>query len=460
MVIVFFICLITAVTLEYRILKINIIFFFLLLIFCRVNQLFKGCVRGFATGLRGISKNCPGREARKTAAVTVKNNRKRNILFNRDLLIIFGVTLVSAMGVTSIAPAFPRISSSLGLSEEEVVMLITVFTFPGIVLSPVMGILADRFGRKRVIVPSIFLFGIAGAACAFTDNYRLLLIFRLLSGVGGAALGGLSQAIIGDMFDGEQRSSALGYNASVLGVGTMVYPAIGGALALLGWNYPFLLSLLALPAGLMVWFGLGNPEPSGSAPMRAYAAAALRFIRTRGVLPAFAATLSTFILLYGGLLAYFPFLMHGRFAAQPSTIGLMLAATSLTTIIGSFHLGGALRRFRPRTIVTVSFFLYAVSFWLMVHAGSLLFMLLPMLIYGLANGINIPCVQNLLSGSVPMEYRGAFMSFNSTVLRLGQTVGPVCAGAAFMSRGMNGILYASIVFSLVSMAALVIFIKD
>ena len=373
---------------------------------------------------------------------------------------MFGVTLVSAMGVTSIAPAFPRIAASLRLSEREVVMLITVFTFPGIVLSPVMGVLADRFGRKKVIVPSIFLFGIAGVACGLTDNYRLLLAFRLLSGVGGASLGGLNQTVIGDMFEGERRNSALGYNASVLGIGTMAYPAIGGALALLGWNYPFFLSLLAFPAGLLVCFGLRNPEPSGRLPMAAYAAEALRAVRAGGVMPAFAATLSTFILLYGGLLAYFPFLMHNRFGAQPSTIGLMLAATSLTTIIGSFHLGGALRRFRPRTIIVASFFMYAASFALMIHAATMPFLLVPMLIYGLANGINIPCVQMLLSGCAPMEYRGAFMSFNSTVLRLGQTAGPVFAGAAFACSGIDSVLYASMAFALVSMVSLALFIRN
>jgi MFS transporter, ACDE family, multidrug resistance protein len=389
----------------------------------------------------------------------VTNDRERHILFNRDLLIIFGVTLVSAMGVTSIAPAFPSIAGSLGLSVEEVVMLITVFTFPGIVLSPVMGILADRFGRKKVIVPSIFLFGVAGAACGFTDNYRLLLAFRFLSGIGGASLGGLSQTIIGDMFEGERRSAALGYNGSVLGIGTMVYPAIGGALALLGWNYPFFLSLLAIPAGLLVWFRLRNPEPSGRMMIGAYAAAALRAVRAGGVLPAFAATFLTFILLYGGLMAYFPFLMHARFSAPPSTIGLMLAATSLTTIIGSFNLGGALRRFRPGTIVVASFFMYALSFVLMIYARTMPLMLVPMLIYGLANGINIPCVQTLLSGSVPMEYRGAFMSLNSMVLRMGQTAGPVLAGVAFAQGGVNGVLYASMAFALVSMAALAPFIR-
>lgn len=388
------------------------------------------------------------------------NNRERNILINRELLIIFGITLVSAMGVTSIAPAFPHIARSLHLSEKEVVMLITAFTFPGIFLAPVMGILADRIGRKKVIVPSLFLFGVAGAACACTDNYRLMLAFRFLAGVGGASLGGLNQTVIGDMFDGDQRSSALGYNASVLGVGMMAYPAIGGALALLGWRYPFLLSLLALPVAMMVWLGLRNPEPAGRESFRAYTAAAMRFTGAGKVLPAFAATLTTFILLYGGLLAYFPFLMQERFDARPSTIGLLLAATSLTTIIGSFHLGGALRRFRPRTIVVVSFFMYAAAFWLMLHAHNIALMLIPMLIYGLANGINIPCVQTLVSGSVPMEYRGVFMSFNSMVLRLGQTAGPLCAGAAYGAWGMSGMLYAAIAFALASLVALAVFIRE
>ena len=388
------------------------------------------------------------------------NNRGRTILFNRNLLIIFGVTLVSVTGVTSIAPAFPHIARSLSLSEEEVVMLITVFTFPGIFLAPVMGILADRIGRKKVIVPSLLLFGVAGAACAFTDSYRLILLFRLLAGVGGASLGGLNQTVIGDMFEGERRNAALGYNASVLGIGTMAYPAIGGALALLGWSYPFLLSLLALPVAFLVWLGLDNPEPSKRVPMRAYTAAALGFISAGKTVPAFAATLSTFILLYGGLLAYFPFMMHDRFGARSSTIGLMLAATSLTTIIGSFNLGGALRRFRPRTILVVSFFMYAVSFMLIMHARSMAFMLVPVLIYGLANGINIPCVQTLLTGSVPMEYRGIFMSFNSMVLRLGQTAGPVFAGIAFVTWGMNGVLYSAAAFALVSLVSLAIFIRE
>ena len=184
--------------------------------------------------------------------------------------------------------------------------------------------------------------------------------------MGASALGGLNQTIIGDMFSGEERTAALGYNASVLGVGTMIYPALGGALALLGWNYPFLLSVLALPMGVLVMLGLKNPEPAAALPLREYLAGAARSAADREIVPSYLATLATFILLYGALLAYFPFLMHSRFNASPSIIGLMLAATSVTTIIGAFNLGWISRRFASKTIIVASFVMYAVAILLVL----------------------------------------------------------------------------------------------
>ncbi len=385
--------------------------------------------------------------------------RDWHILLGRELQIVFGITLVSAIGVTSIAPAFPSMAKELGLTEGEVVMLITVFTFPGIILAPVMGILADRFGRKKVIVPSLLLFGMAGGACAFATDYSALLALRFVNGVGASALGGLGQTIISDIFAGKDRTAALGYNASVLGVGTMIYPALGGALALLGWNYPFLMAALALPMGIIVLLGLRNPEPAAPPPLRRYLSGALRSAADRDVLPAYFATLATFILLYGALLSYFPFLMHQRFNASSSTIGLMLAATSVTTIISAFNLGWISRRFGPKTIITVSFVAYAASIVLVLLADSLWLMIIPVLLYGLANGLNIPCIQTHLSKSAPMEYRGAFMSVNSMVLRLGQTAGPVLSGVAFHAWGMEGVFYCSAAFSIVSFVILVLLLK-
>lgn len=390
----------------------------------------------------------------------VTDTRTRRIFLKRDLQIIFGITLISVIGVNSIAPALPMIARDLRLSGSEVVMLITIFTLPGIFLSPVMGVLADRFGRKRVIVPSLFLFGMAGTACAFTDNFHILLALRFANGVGAASLGGLNQTVIGDMFSGPDRAAALGYNASVLNVGTMVYPAIGGALALIGWNYPFLLAALALPMAALVLRYLKNPEPSAVPPIRRYLSGAINSVSDGGIMPAYLATLAAFILLYGALLAYFPFLLHARFGASSSTIGLMLAATSVTSMIGAMNLGRISRRFSYKSIITASFVMYAAAFCAILFINSIWLMIVPVMLYGFANGINIPGIQTFLSGNAPMEFRGVFMSMNSMVLRLGQTLGPIFTGIAFHSWGMEGVFYSSALFAAASFIVLAVLLKS
>ena len=91
---------------------------------------------------------------------------QRRLLFDPNLRIIFAVTLMAVLGVSSVTPAFPAVMAALGIPSSRVGLLISVFTVPGVLLTPLMGILADRLGRKAVLLPSLVLFAIAGAACS------------------------------------------------------------------------------------------------------------------------------------------------------------------------------------------------------------------------------------------------------------------------------------------------------
>ncbi|MFW5705665.1 MAG: MFS transporter, partial [Bacteroidota bacterium] len=104
--------------------------------------------------------------------------RQPRLIFQINMQIIFAITLIAVMGVASITPAFPKIRDALGLTNQQVGSLITVFTLPGIFLNPVLGVLADRYGRKTIIVPSLFIFAVAGTACAFAEEFNTLLILR------------------------------------------------------------------------------------------------------------------------------------------------------------------------------------------------------------------------------------------------------------------------------------------
>ena len=273
------------------------------------------------------------------------------VLLRRNLHIVFSVTLIAVLGVSSITPVFPLVRDVFGISAQQVGLLITMFTFPGVILSPVLGVLADRFGRKRILAPSLFLFALAGTWCGFTADYDWLVFFRFLQGVGAAAIGALNITLIGDLYSGKERATAMGYNASVLSIGTAIYPAIGGALATLAWNYPFFLPALALPVGLFVIFGLDNPEPRSQQSLKLYLQAVVRSFGNRTVIGLFLISGLTFIILYGSFLTYLPLHLDEQFGTPPYQIGLILSFASLATAVVSTQLGRMVSKLSYRTLL-------------------------------------------------------------------------------------------------------------
>lgn len=364
-----------------------------------------------------------------------------------NLRIIFGVTLMAVMGVASITPAFPKIARELGLSSQAVGMLVTVFTFPGVLLTPVLGILTDRWGRKRILVPSLLLFGLAGGACTLARDFNLLLLLRSVQGIGAASLGSINVTIIGDLYRGKRRGAAMGYNTSVLSVGTASYPLIGGALATMGWFYPFLLPLSSIPIGLVVLRALNSPEPRNDQQLGEYLGHAWQSVKNRQVIGLYLASLVTFIILYGAYLTYLPFMMEESFAASPFVIGLVMSVMSVATAVTSSQVGRLVTVYSEATLVKASFVLYAMALAMMPFVPNLWALLIPISIFGIAHGMNIPGIQTLLAGLAPVQHRGAFMSFNGTVLRLGQTLGPILIGTAFSLWGINGAFFAGAGFA-------------
>jgi MFS transporter, ACDE family, multidrug resistance protein len=372
------------------------------------------------------------------ATETKRDEGVSRVYKDRNLHVLWGVTLMAVLGTSSITPAFPTIVRELGVSSGQVGLLITVFTLPGIVMTPLLGVLSDRYGRKKILVPALLLFGIAGGACAFARDFNVLLALRFFQGMGAAALGTLNVTVIGDIYDGRERSSALGYNSSVLSAGTASYPAIGGLLATFGWFYPFALPLAAIPIAIVVLFSLHNPEPRNDDRLRDYFGSVWENLHDREVFGLIGASLLTFIVLFGPQISYLPILMNARFDAPSYVIGAVLSSASVTTALTSTQLGRLTRRFSEKGLLKVAFVLYAIALIVVAFTPNLPLLVLPAVVFGVAQGINLPNVFSLLNAHAPTENRGAFMATNGMSLRAGQTIGPLFMASAAGTLGLTG----------------------
>jgi MFS family permease len=364
---------------------------------------------------------------------------------DRNLQIVFGVTLMAVLGVSSITPAFPRIVEELNISRTDVGMLITAFTLPGVFLSPFIGILADRFGRKRILLPSLFLFALAGMACALNKDFDTLIALRAVQGIGAAGLGALSLTILADLYLGSRRAEAMGLNASVLSIGTASYPLIGGALATLAWNYPFFLPLAAIPIGIFALLGLHYPEPRNAEGLREYLGSAWGYMKNIRAIGAFMGGFVIFIILYGSVLTYLSLYLGLSFGAPPFIIGLILSSMSITTGIVSSQLGRMIKSVSITNLAKLGFVAYAIGLALLPFMPQLGLVVIPVVIFGLGMGLTVPTLQTYIAGLAPSEYRAAFMSINATMLWLGQAAGPLIFGLIYTRANFDGVfLYGAV----------------
>lgn len=369
----------------------------------------------------------------------------RPLFFHRNLQFVFGITLTAIIGVSSIIPALPDIMDGLAMTPVDIGLVISAFTLPGVIFSPLVGILADRLGRKVIVVPALFVFGIFGFGCFFARTMEQLLVLRFLQGMGAAPLGVLYGILIGDLFEGKERGRAMGYNASVLSMGTAAFPALGGFLALLGWNYPFILPLLAIPLGLAITLFMHIPEPDHTGSFMEYLRSALSLMKTRQTLSLFATTFLTFVVLYGPIVTYLPILLDSEYNASPAVIGIVFLVSSGFTGLASFMLGRLSDHFSNKTMLMASGLLYGVAMLLMPHAPGIWHVIPPVMCFGLAMGLGYPLVMTMLTTISPMEQRGAFMAANGFLLRLAQTLAPIAMGGVYAWLGMHAVFLGGLI---------------
>lgn len=359
---------------------------------------------------------------------------------------------MAVLGIASVSPALPDIASEFDVADKDYGLIIAVFAIPGILLTPVFGFLSDKFGRKVVVVPALLLFGIAGFLCSIADTFSLLLSFRFLQGVGAASLGALNVALIGDIFPPESRPKIMGFNHSILSLGTGTFPIIGGLLSDISYRYVFYMPLAAIPIAIYIAFFLDVNIKTTRSQFGLYFKSFTSVLKDKNLVVLLLVSVSLFIILMGPFLTYVPFVAKERFALEPSSIGIVLASMSLSTSITAYFLGKILKKFKHKSLLQLGLLGYGLALGLIPFYSDWYILFVSTAIFGVAHSFVLPNSQSMIIKFSTEDNRALLMSFNRMISQVGQALGPVLAGTIITlysdNIGIDGVYYTAIIFSI------------
>ena len=346
--------------------------------------------------------------------------------------LILSITATGIMGNTLLAPAIPDILDDFGVGDGGAGLLIAATSLPGVFMAPIVGVLADRIGRRRVVTPCLTLFGAFGIMAALAPSFELLLVARFGMGIGASGLINLAVVLIGDNWGPADRTRLIGRNAAFLTVCLALMPPIGGILTDLGsWRLALAPYGLGLVTAAVAWRMLPPDRPDLTASIREQLGGVGEVVRRPAMLAVLAGGTLSFVMIFGVFLATLPIHLRDEFGFSASMRGLFLALPAVPSTLVAFNLQRIRQRVDARALLVGCSGAFGLGFALIASSQSVALVVLGCLVYGAGEGALIPSMQDLSVELSPPEHRGAVVAVYVGAARLGQTIGPVGASALY-----------------------------
>ena len=167
------------------------------------------------------------------------DTKTRNLIL---ILFLIGV-FMGSLDTGIIGPVLPSIEQSFHLTSRESSWVFTLFVITFMIGSPVMAKFSDFYGRKKIFILDVLLFGIGSCLIAVSFNMETIFLGRIIQGFGCGGLFPVAGAFVGDAFPLKERGKALGILGSVFGISAIGGPLVGAVLIPFGWHWCFTINI-------------------------------------------------------------------------------------------------------------------------------------------------------------------------------------------------------------------------
>lgn len=357
-----------------------------------------------------------------------------------QLTVLLLISTLPVMTGAVLSPALPDLRAAFGGGEEAQAWARWALTTPALFTAlgaPLSGVLADRMGRRPVLLASLLLFSGGGSAGALLGSLPAITVSRAVLGLAAGGIGTAATTLIVDYYD-DAQSQVLGGQAAVMALSAMIYTVVGGLLTDVSWRAPFGLYVVGLalvwPAGALL------PEPAFEAE-GAFDSSGPVGPATRSDTVAWRQIGLLYSLAFSGLAVFnlirveLPYALPTMGLQSGLWIAVVLSGGTVTGALASAAYDWIRSRVRIRGTLTLALGLFASGFGTIAVADTPIIAILGVAIAGGGMGTLVPSLSDGVGEAAPPAVRGRLMGGLSTLRNLGRFASPLLAAPVVVGDG-------------------------
>jgi MFS family permease len=360
--------------------------------------------------------------------------RSRNLIadFPRQFWILFGGTLINQVGSGMVFPFLTLyLHQRLNLSMTLVGVILMLWSISGLVGNLAGGSLADRFGRKWLMVFSLGASALGLVAFGLANSLISAAVIVVYVGFVGALFQPARDAMVADLVGTDKRPQAYGLLRVVANLGIAIGPAIGGFLASVSYLIAFLTSASATMVFFFITiFLMRETKPTAALARNANAAAPGNFgtvFRDRRFI-VFCGATAFAIIAYSQMMTVLPVYMKDQFALGETFFGWVMTTNAAMVVLLQIPITRVTEKVARLPLIAFGAILYATGVASVALGGTFPHFVASMAILTLGEMIVVPTATAVTADLAPAELRGRYMGVLGLTWNIGFGIGPILGG--------------------------------
>lgn len=344
------------------------------------------------------------------------------------------IVFIDRLGGFMLYPFFALyLTKKYEIGMATVGILFAVFSVSGMVGNAIGGALADRFGRKGVIIASLLLSALSALGMGFAPTLAVFIAVSVIVGTLGNIGGPAHEAVVADLLPPEKRAEGYGIIRVVFNVAVIIAPPIAGLLVSSSYLTLFIVdAVISVIAAAIVLFALPETKPQAhpDAKPESMGQTFSGYLKVFKDVPflLFIGVTILMTLVYLNMNSTLGVFLRDARGVKEVAYGTLLSINAILVVALQFWVTHKLEKFRPMLMMAAGTFLYAIGFAMFGIVNGFVMFATAIVVLTIGEMVVSPFQQSVVAGFAPEDMRGRYMAVSGLTWSIAYTVGPYFAG--------------------------------